>query len=33
MHSDQFCDDAPHQVYAKLLDAGRYLCSVRTMYR
>ena len=33
LHSDQFCDDAPHQVYAKLLDAGRYLCSVRTMYR
>jgi len=33
LHSDQFCDDAPHQVYAKLLDAGRYLCSIRTMYR
>lgn len=33
LHSDQFCDDAPHQIYAKLLDEGRYLCSIRTMYR
>lgn len=33
LHSDQFCDDAPHQVYAKLLDEGRYMCSIRTMYR
>ncbi len=33
LHSEQFCDDAPHQVYAKLLDEGRYLCSIRTMYR
>ena len=33
LHSEQFCDDAAHQVYAKLLDEGRYLCSIRTMYR
>ena len=33
LHSEQFCDDAPHQIYAKLLDEGRYLCSIRTMYR
>ncbi len=33
LHSEEFCDDAPHQVYAKLLDDGRYLCSIRTMYR
>jgi putative transposase len=33
LHSDRFCDDAPHQVYAKLLDDGVYLCSIRTMYR
>ena len=33
LHSEQFCDDAPHQVYAKLLDEGQYLCSIRTMYR
>jgi len=24
---------APHQVYAHLLDAGTYVCSIRTMYR
>jgi len=30
---NRFCDDAPHQVYAKLLGEGRYLCSIRTMYR
>ena len=33
LHSEQFCDDTPHQVYARLLDEGQYLCSVRTMYR
>ncbi|MCH8863646.1 MAG: IS3 family transposase [Proteobacteria bacterium] len=33
LHSEQFCDDAPHQAYAKLLDEGRYLCSISTMYR
>jgi putative transposase len=33
LHSEQFCDDAPHQVFAKLLDQGQYLCSIRTMYR
>ena len=33
LHSEQFCDDAPHQVYAKLLDEGQYLCSIRSMYR
>jgi len=33
LHSDRFCDDAPHQIYAKLLDEGVYLCSIRTMYR
>ncbi len=26
-------DKAPREVYATLLDAGEYLCSVRTMYR
>jgi len=31
--SPRFADRAPHQVYATLLDEGRYLCSVRTMYR
>lgn len=31
--SARFVDRAPHQVYATLLDEGRYLCSIRTMYR
>jgi putative transposase len=31
--SDRFMDQAPHEVYATLLDDGQYLCSVRTMYR
>lgn len=33
LHSERFVDQAPHQVYATLLDEGRYLCSIRTMYR
>ena len=31
--SDRFADCAPRTVYATLLDEGRYLGSVRTMYR
>ncbi len=33
MHSEPFVDKAPHQIYARLLDQGVYLCSIRTMYR
>lgn len=33
LNSDRFSDASPRQVYAKLLDEGEYLCSVRTMYR
>jgi putative transposase len=33
LHEPRFADQPPAQVYAKLLDEGRYLCSVRTMYR
>ena len=33
LYSERFCDSAPREVYAALLDEGRYLCSVRTMYR
>ncbi len=33
LHSTRFADQAPPQVYAKLLDEGTYLCSPRTMYR
>ncbi len=31
--SPRFVDFPPCQVYAILLDEGRYLCSIRTMYR
>lgn len=33
LNSDRFCDASPRQVYARLLDEGRYLCHWRTMYR
>ncbi len=33
LYSERFMDKSPYQVYATLLDEGRYLCSVRTMYR
>ena len=33
LDSERFADLAPAQVYAQLLDEGRYLCSVSTMYR
>jgi putative transposase len=33
LHEDRFVDLAPAEVYATLLDEGRYLCSERTMYR
>lgn len=33
LNSERFADQSPRQVYAKLLDEGEYLCSVRTMYR
>jgi putative transposase len=33
LHEPRFVDLAPAQVYAGLLDDGRYLCSERTMYR
>ena len=33
LHSEPFADKAPAEVYAALLDQGRYLCSIRTMYR
>jgi len=31
--SERFCDQAPAQVWATLLDEGTYLASVSTMYR
>jgi len=33
LHAPRFVDLAPAEVYATLLDEGRYLCSRRTMYR
>jgi len=33
LYSERFVDQSPYQVYAALLDQGKYLCSVRTMYR
>lgn len=33
LNSEEFCDQAPAQVWATLLDDGRYLASVSTMYR
>jgi putative transposase len=33
LNDEAFADHAPAQVHASLLDAGIYICSVRTMYR
>jgi putative transposase len=33
LRSEKYCDLAPAQVWAQLLDDGIYLCSIRTMYR
>ena len=33
LHDNRFADLAPAEVYATLLDEGRYVCSIRTMYR
>jgi len=33
LHEDRFIDKAPQEIYAKLLDEKKYICSIRTMYR
>ena len=33
LHEDRFVDLAPTEIYAQLLDEGKHLCSIRTMYR
>lgn len=33
LNSERFWDSAPREVYATLLDEGKYLCHWRTMYR
>jgi putative transposase len=33
LRSAEFCESAPAQVWARLLDRGVYMCSIATMYR
>ena len=33
LNEDRFCNLAPAEVFATLLDQGQYICSERTMYR
>jgi putative transposase len=33
LNSERFCDQAPAQIWAALLDEGTYLASISTMYR
>jgi transposase InsO family protein len=33
LRSPRFADQTPTEVFARLLDEGTYLCSIRTMYR
>lgn len=33
LNSERFADQAPREVYASLMDEGKYLCSWHTMYR
>ena len=33
VNSAKYCDMSPYEVVPMLLDEGRYICSVRTMYR
>ncbi len=33
LNSERFAEQPPAEVYATLLDEGKYLCSIRTMYR
>ena len=33
LHSEEYCDLAPAQIWARLLDDDTYLCSISTMYR
>ena len=33
LNDDRFCNLAPAEVFATLLDEGKYMCSERTMYR
>lgn len=33
LHSEAYCDQPPVEVYQRLLEQDRYLCSVSTMHR
>ena len=33
LNRERFADQTPYEVYPQLLDEGRYLCSLRGMYR
>lgn len=33
LRSERFVDKAPSEIYATLLDEGKFYCSIRTMYR
>jgi putative transposase len=33
LHSARFIDKSPAEAYATLLDEGKYMCSIRTIYR
>jgi len=33
LHSEEFVDQPPQEVYARLLSRGVYLASIRTIYR
>jgi len=33
LHSERFVDQPPREIFATLLSEGKYVCSVRTMYR
>lgn len=33
LNSERFADQTPYEIYPRLLDDGRYLCSLRGMYR
>lgn len=33
LHSERFMDKTPYEIYPALMDEGKHLCSIRTMYR
>lgn len=33
LHSERYADKTPYEIFNKLIDDGKYYCSIRTMYR